>query len=192
MKTAGDRKQKGGVIWHTQGSGKSLTMVFLTQKIRRDPLLSDYKLVFLTDRTQLDKQLTNTFRGAQGETVLNAKSVTELKKLLRKDSSDLVTSTIQKLEEDDLDFSCLNDSNRIIVLTDEAHRTQYGTLGAAINSALPNAPKVAFTGTPLITGKMKGETVHEFGEFIDQYTIEQAVADRATLQILYELSLIHI
>ncbi len=186
LKAPGDRKQKGGVIWHTQGSGKSLTMVFLTQKIRRDPSLCDYKLVFLTDRTQLDTQLTNTFRGAQGETVLNAKSVSELKELLRKDSSDLVTSTIQKLEEDDLDFSCLNDSDRIIVLTDEAHRTQYGTLGAAINTALPNAPKIAFTGTPLITGKMKGETVHEFGEFIDQYTIEQAVADGATLQILYE------
>ena len=183
LKTTGDRKQKGGVIWHTQGSGKSLTMVFLTQKIRRDPLLSDYKLVFLTDRTQLDKQLTNTFRGAQGETVLNAKSVSDLKELLRKDSSDLVTSTIQKLEEDDLNFSCLNDSDRIIVLTDEAHRTQYGTLGAAINTALPNAPKIAFTGTPLISEQ---KTVNEFGAYIDQYTIEQAVADGATLQILYE------
>ncbi len=183
LKTPGDRKQKGGVIWHTQGSGKSLTMVFLTQKIRRDPLLRDYKLVFLTDRTQLDRQLTNTFRGAQGETVLNAKTVSELKELLRKDSSDLVTSTIQKLEEDDLDFSCLNDSDRIIVLTDEAHRTQYGTLGAAINTALPNAPKIAFTGTPLISSQ---KTVNEFGSYIDQYTIEQAVADGATLQILYE------
>ena len=158
-------------------------MVFLTQKIRRDPLLSDYKLVFLTDRTQLDKQLTNTFRGAQGETVYNAKSVSELKGLLLKDSSDLVTSTIQKLEEDDLEFSCLNDSDRIIVLTDEAHRTQYGTLGAAINTALPNAPKIAFTGTPLISSQ---KTVNEFGAYIDQYTIEQAVADGATLQILYE------
>ncbi len=183
LKAPGDRKQKGGVIWHTQGSGKSLTMVFLTQKIRRDPLLCDYKLVFLTDRTQLDKQLTNTFRGAQGETVRNAKSVSELKKLLQKDASDLITSTIQKLEEDDLDFSCLNDSDRIIVLTDEAHRTQYGTLGAAINTALPNAPKIAFTGTPLITSQ---KTVNEFGAYIDQYTIEQAVADGATLQILYE------
>ena len=75
LKSPGDRKQKGGVIWHTQGSGKSLTMVFLTQKIRRDPLLRDYKLVFLTDRNQLDEQLTKTFTGAQGETVFNAKSV---------------------------------------------------------------------------------------------------------------------
>ena len=183
LKIPGDRKQKGGDIWHTQGSGKSLTMVFLTQKIRRDPLLRDYKLVFLTDRTQLDEQLTKTFKGAQGETVFNAKSVSDLKKLLRKDSSDLVTSTIQKLEEDDLDFSCLNDSDRIIVLTDEAHRTQYGTLGAAINTALPNAPKIAFTGTPLISSQ---KTVNEFGAYIDQYTIEQAVADGATLQILYE------
>jgi len=183
LKISGDRKQKGGVIWHTQGSGKSLTMVFLTKKIRRDPLLSDYKLVFLSDRTQLDKQLTNTFRGAQSETVFNAKSVSELKKLLCKDSSDLVTSTIQKLEEDDLDFSCLNDSDRIIVLTDEAHRTQYGKLGAAINTALPNAPKIAFTGTPLISSQ---KTVNEFGKYIDQYTIEQAVTDGATLQILYE------
>ena len=158
-------------------------MVFLTQKIRRDPLLRDYKLVFLTDRTQLDEQLTKTFKGAQGETVFNAKSVSDLKELLRKDSSDLVTSTIQKLEEDDLDFSCLNDSDRIIVLTDEAHRTQYGTLGAAINTALPNAPKIAFTGTPLISSQ---KTVNEFGAYIDQYTIEQAVADGATLQILYE------
>ena len=173
------------MIWHTQGSGKSLTMVFLTQKIRRDPLLRDYKLVFLTDRTQLDEQLTKTFRGAQGETVLNASSVSHLKELLAKDASDLVTSTIQKLEGDDFEFSCQNDSKRIIVLTDEAHRTQYGTLGAAINSALPNAPKIAFTGTPLITSRSQ-KTTNEFGAYIDQYTIEQAVADGATLQILYE------
>ena len=108
----------------------------------------DYKLVFLTDRTQFDEQLTATFRRAQGESVLNAKSVGHLKELL-KDASDLVTATIQKLQEDeDFGFACLNDSDRIIVLADEAHRTQYGTLGAAINTALPNAPKIAFTGTP--------------------------------------------
>jgi type I restriction enzyme R subunit len=183
LKAPGVRKSKGGVIWHTQGSGKSLTMVFLTQKIRRDPLLRDYKLVFLTDRTQLDEQLTKTFRNAQGESVLNAKSVGHLKELLAKDASDLVTATIQKLQEGDFGYSCLNDSDRIIVLADEAHRTQYGTLGAAINTALPNAPKIAFTGTPLITSE---KTTGEFGSYIDTYTIEQAVADGATCQILYE------
>ena len=183
LRGPGDRKSKGGVIWHTQGSGKSLTMVFLTQKIRRDPLLRDYKLVFLTDRTQLDGQLTATFRNAQGESVLNASSVSHLKELLARDASDLVTATIQKLQEGDFGFSCLNDSDRIIVLADEAHRTQYGTLGSAINTALPNAPKIAFTGTPLITSE---KTTQEFGGYIDTYTIEQAVADGATCQILYE------
>jgi len=183
LRAPGDRKSKGGVIWHTQGSGKSLTMVFLTQKIRRDPLLRDYKLVFLTDRTQLDGQLTATFRNAQGESVLNASSVNHLKDLLARDASDLVTATIQKLQEGDFGYSCLNDSDRIIVLADEAHRTQYGTLGAAINTALPNAPKIAFTGTPLITSE---KTTQEFGGYIDTYTIEQAVADGATCQILYE------
>ena len=183
LKAPGDRKSKGGVIWHTQGSGKSLTMVFLTQKIRRDPLLRDYKLVFLTDRTQLDEQLTATFRRAQGESVLNASSVNHLKELLAKDASDLVTATIQKLQEGDFGYSCLNNSDRIIVLADEAHRTQYGSLGVAINTALPNAPKIAFTGTPLITSE---KTTGEFGSYIDTYTIEQAVADGATCQILYE------
>ena len=183
LKAPGDRKSKGGIIWHTQGSGKSLTMVFLAQKIRRDPVLRDYKLVFLTDRTQLDEQLSKTFKRAQGESVLRASSVTHLKELLSKDASDLVTATIQKLQEGDFGYSCLNDSDRIIVLADEAHRTQYGSLGSAINTALPNAPKIAFTGTPLITSE---KTSGEFGTYIDTYTIEQAVADGATIQILYE------
>lgn len=183
LKKAASRKQKGGVIWHTQGSGKSLTMVFLVLKIRRDSVLREYKLVFLTDRTQLDQQLTATFRRAQGETVLQAASVGHLKELLIKDASDLITATIQKLQESDFGTSCLNDSDRIIVLADEAHRTQYGTLGAAINTALPHAPKIAFTGTPLIKTE---KTTGEFGGYIDTYTIEQAVADGATCQILYE------
>jgi len=185
LKAPGDRKSKGGVIWHTQGSGKSLTMVFLTQKIRRDPLLRDHKLVFLTDRTQLDQQLTATFKNAQGESVLHATSVSHLKELLAKDASDLVTATIQKLQEGDFGYSCLNDSDRIIVLADEAHRTQYGTLGSAINTALPNAPRIAFTGTPLMKAEKK-TTTEVFGAYIDTYTIEQAVADGATCQILYE------
>ena len=154
IKTGATRKDKSGVIWHTQGSGKSLTMVFLTVKMRRDEELRNYKLVFLTDRTQLDGQLTKTFSNAQNETVYNATSVKHLKDLLAKDSSDIITAMVQKFQEnaDDFDFPTLNDSDKIIVLADEAHRTQYGSLGAAINMALPNAPKIAFTGTPgLIT-----------------------------------------
>ena len=185
IKTGKTQKDKSGVIWHTQGSGKSLTMVFLTIKMRRDPDLRDYKLVFITDRTQLDEQLTSTFRNAQGATVRHADSVKSLKEMLASDSSDIITAMVQKFQEkaDDFVFPLLNASDKIIVLADEAHRTQYGTLGAAINSALPNAPRIAFTGTPLIKS---GKTTNSFGTYIDKYTIEQAVQDGATIQILYE------
>ena len=178
-------KEKSGVIWHTQGSGKSLTMVFLTIKMRRDPELRDYKLVFLTDRTQLDSQLTSTFNKAQGETVHHADSVKSLKELLSSEASDIITAMVQKFQEsaDEFEFPVLNESEKIIVLADEAHRTQYGALGAAINTALPNAPRIAFTGTPLIKSQ---KTTSTFGSYIDTYTIEEAVKDGATVQILYE------
>jgi type I restriction enzyme R subunit len=120
IKTGTTRKERGGVIWHTQGSGKSLTMVFLAVKMRRDPDLRDYKLVFVTDRTQLDQQLTAAFERAQGETVYHADSVAHLKALLSKDSSELVTAMTQKFQEneDNLDFPELNASEKIIVLAD--------------------------------------------------------------------------
>jgi len=133
IKTGNTRKEKGGVIWHTQGSGKSLTMVFLAVKMRRDPELRKFKLVFLTDRTQLDDQITATFKRAQNETIYHAKSVNDLKELLSKDSSDIVTAMMQKFQEID---DVLNESEKIIVLADEAHRTQYGTFGVAINTPL--------------------------------------------------------
>ncbi|WP_293931776.1 type I restriction endonuclease subunit R [Iodobacter sp.] len=189
LKNGQSKKDKGGIIWHTQGSGKSLTMVMLAVKLRRDPLLRDYKLVFITDRTQLDRQLTAQFERAQGETVHHATSVAKLKELLAKDSADLVTAMVQKFQggdengQADFEFPELNTSAKIIVLADEAHRTQYGALGVAINTGLPNAPKIAFTGTPLISSQ---KTSHEFGSYIDTYTIEEAVADGATCQILYE------
>ena len=185
IKSGEGRQEKSGVIWHTQGSGKSLTMVFLSIKMRRDPELREYKLVLLTDRTQLDDQLTNTFIRTQGETIRHANSVQELKELLAKKSSDIVTAMMQKFQEsaDGLEFPVLNDSQKIVILADEAHRTQYKTLGTAVNAALPNAPRIAFTGTPL----MKGEkTTSVFGAYIDTYTIEQAVRDGATVRILYE------
>ncbi|MDZ7925340.1 MAG: HsdR family type I site-specific deoxyribonuclease [Marinagarivorans sp.] len=189
LKAGATKKDKGGIIWHTQGSGKSLTMVMLAIKLRRDPALRDYKLVFITDRTQLDQQLTAQFERAQGETVYHAKSVADLKKLLAKDSADLVTAMIQKVQDDVTSLKAgaenapINASEKIIVLADEAHRTQYGGLGLSLNAWLPNAPKIAFTGTPLISSQ---KTSHEFGSYIDTYTIEEAVADGATCQILYE------
>jgi type I restriction enzyme R subunit len=191
------RKQKSGIVWHTQGSGKSLTMVMLAVKMRRDPVLKQYKLVFITDRTQLDEQLSSTFRDAQGETVLNADSVATLKTLLKKDSSDLVTAMVQKFQDLEKEstgdsansndftsaFTDLNPSDKIIVLADEAHRTQFGGLAMVINAALPNAPKIGFTGTPLLkTQKMSSA----FGGYIDQYKINEAVEDGATVRLLYE------
>jgi type I restriction enzyme, R subunit len=185
IKTGKSKKERGGVIWHTQGSGKSLTMVFLTIKMRRDEVLKQYKLLFITDRTQLDNQLTATFQNAQDETIYNAESVAHLKELLSKDSSDVITAMVQKFQENDeqVEFPVLNESDKILIMADEAHRTQYGTLGVAINRALPNAPKIAFTGTPLIKSM---QTTSEFGTYIDTYTIEEAVKDGATIQILYE------
>lgn len=185
LKVGKDRKEKSGVVWHTQGSGKSLTMVMLAVKMRRDPELQKYKLVFVTDRTQLDAQLSNTFRDAQNETVYNAGSVSELKTLLSRESSDIVTAMVQKFQdaEADGDFKDLNPSDKIIVLADEAHRTQFGNLAATINAALPNAPKVGFTGTPLLKNQKMDQA---FGGYIDQYKINEAVEDGATVRIIYE------
>lgn len=185
LKTGKDRKEKSGVVWHTQGSGKSLTMVMLAVKMRRDPELQQYKLVFITDRTQLDSQLSTTFRDAQNETVYNAGSVAELKDLLKKDSSDIVTAMVQKFKdaEQEGDFTDLNPSDKIIVLADEAHRTQFGGLAMTINAALPNAPKIGFTGTPLLKNQKMDQA---FGGYIDQYKINEAVEDGATVRIIYE------
>ena len=185
LKNGATRKDKSGVVWHTQGSGKSLTMVMLAVKMRRDPELKQYKLVFVTDRTQLDGQLSKTFRDAQNETVYNAGSVAELKALLSRDSSDIVTAMVQKFQEAEQegDFSDLNPSDKIIVLADEAHRTQFGGLAMTINAALPNAPKIGFTGTPLLKSQKMDQA---FGGYIDQYKINEAVEDGATVRIIYE------
>ncbi|MCX4190811.1 type I restriction endonuclease subunit R [Methylophaga sp. OBS3] len=185
LKTGESRKDKSGVVWHTQGSGKSLTMVMLALKVRRDPLLQQYKLVFVTDRTQLDGQLTDTFANAQDETIKNAKSVSKLRELLKSDASDIVTATVQKFQdaEEEGNFTDLNPSDKIIVLADEAHRTQFGNLGATINAALPNAPKIGFTGTPLLKSQKMDQA---FGDYIDHYKIHEAVEDGATVRIIYE------
>lgn len=185
LKTGTTRREKSGIIWHTQGSGKSLTMVMLAVKMRRDAELQQYKLVFVTDRTQLDAQLSTTFRNTQDETIHNATSVTKLRELLQADSSDIITAMVQKFQDAEAegDFTDLNTSDKIIVLADEAHRTQFGNLAATINAALPNAPKIGFTGTPLLkTQKMD----QAFGGYIDQYKINEAVEDGATVRIIYE------
>ncbi|MDA2928402.1 type I restriction endonuclease subunit R, partial [Acidobacteria bacterium AH-259-O06] len=173
--------ERGGIIWHTQGSGKSLTMMFMVREMYRHPQLSNWKVVFVTDRTQLEEQLTETSQGI-GFTIKVADSIKKLKELLRTDSSDLVMAMIHKFREADLSesFPELNISSHILVMTDEAHRSQYYLLGANLDRAIPNATRIGYTGTPI------DKTEKVFGDYIDKYTMRQSIEDGVTLEIVYE------
>ena len=174
-------RERGGIIWHTQGSGKSLTMMFMVRAMYRHPNLSQWKVVFITDRTQLEQQLAETGQNI-GFTVKPADSIAKLKELLRSDSSDLVMAMIHKFQERDLQetFPELNTSTNILVMTDEAHRSQYSLLGANLDRAIPFATRIGYTGTPI------DKTERVFGDYIDTYTMRQAISDRVTLEIIYE------
>lgn len=174
-------EEKGGIVWHTQGSGKSLTMMQTVRAIYRDPDLSDFKIVFITDREQLEKQLKETSKSV-GYTIHHADSIEKLKEFLRTNTPDLVMAMIHKFQERELgeEFPLLNNSDKILVMIDEAHRTQYNILGANLRKALPNSIKIAFTGTPI------EKTELTFGDYIDKYTISQSVKDGVTVEIVYE------
>jgi len=174
-------RERSGIIWHTQGSGKSLTMMFMVRAMYRHPSLQQWKVIFVTDRTQLEKQLSETSQSI-GFTVKVAASIQGLKDLLRSDSSDLVMAMIHKFREIDLTqtFSELNASPNILVMTDEAHRSQYSMLGANLDIAIPNAARIGYTGTPI------DKTERVFGEYIDKYTMREAIDDGVTLEIVYE------
>ncbi len=174
-------RERSGIIWHTQGSGKSLTMMFMVREMYRHAKLSNWKVVFVTDRTQLEGQLTETSQSI-GFTVKVADSIRKLKELLRSDSSDLVMAMIHKFRETDLTetFPELNASPHILVMTDEAHRSQYAMLGANLDRGIPNAARIGYTGTPI------DKTERVFGEYIDKYTMRQSIDDGVTLEIVYE------
>jgi type I restriction enzyme R subunit len=179
--TGQNPRQRSGIIWHTQGSGKSLTMMFMVREMYRHAKLSDWKVVFVTDRTQLEGQLTETSQSI-GFTVKVADSIKKLKELLRSDSSDLVMAMIHKFREADLTetFPELNASPHILVMTDEAHRSQYAMLGANLDKGIPNAARIGYTGTPI------DKTERVFGDYIDKYTLRQSIEDGVTLEIVYE------
>ncbi len=174
-------RERSGIIWHTQGSGKSLTMMFMVREMYRHAKLSQWKVVFVTDRTQLEGQLSETSQSI-GFTVKVADSIMKLKELLRSDSSDLVMAMIHKFREADLTetFPELNTSPNILVMTDEAHRSQYAMLGANLDKGLPNAARIGYTGTPI------DKTERVFGDYIDKYTMRQSIDDGVTLEIVYE------
>jgi type I restriction enzyme R subunit len=173
--------ERSGIIWHTQGSGKSLTMMFMVREMYRHTKLCQWKIIFVTDRTQLEEQLAETSQHI-GFTVKVADSVKSLKELVASDSSDLVMAMIHKFQDNDLDtlFPELNTSAHILVMTDEAHRSQYSKLAANLDKAMPNASRIGYTGTPI------DKTEKLFGAYIDKYTMKQAIDDGVTLQIVYE------
>ncbi|NEZ02807.1 type I restriction endonuclease subunit R [Wenzhouxiangella sp. XN201] len=202
-KTAED---KSGVVWHTQGSGKSLTMVFVARMLRASKDLHDYKIVLINDRVDLEEQLAKTATLIGGRVnVVDSREA--LRRNLATDQSDINMVMAHKFQVADVSlptsvadalgtyqaipgkdtFGVVNPSSRIVLMIDEAHRTQSSELGENIFEAFPNAARVAFTGTPLITER-HGEkrTVKRFGEYIDKYKLMDAVEDGTTLQILYE------
>ena len=184
-------EERGGVVWHTQGSGKSLTMLWLATKLRRSPELQNPTIVVVTDRKQLDKQISDTFRRASGTDPDQANTRAHLRQLLSTNAGRTIMTTIQKFEDEmseARDGSPVNDAGNLYVMIDEAHRTQYGVIAAGMRKALPNATFIGFTGTPIDKG-FKRSTLGTFGDLIDSYTIPQSVADGATVEIRYEARL---
>jgi type I restriction enzyme R subunit len=183
--------ERGGVVWHTQGSGKSLTMLWLALALKRDPVHENPTLVLVTDRKELDEQIGRVFRACGFPNPESAGSVRELRELLRAGAGRTILTTVQKFQELEQERASesseplvLNRTANLFVLVDEAHRTQYGSLAANLRAALPNAAFFAFTGTPI--DKRDRSTLSTFGPYVDTYTIEQAVADGATVPIFYE------
>lgn len=176
-------KRKGGVVWHTQGSGKSLTMVMLAQAIALEKRIRNPKIILVTDRIDLDDQITGTFRKC-GMFVENATTGQRLVELMESKSDSVVTTVINKFEAAVKKITKPLESHDIFVLVDEGHRTQHGTFNIEMQKTLPNACFIAFTGTPLF--KKDRSTAAKFGLMIDSYTVDQAVKDKAVVPLLYE------
>jgi type I restriction enzyme, R subunit len=195
-------QHRGGVVWHTQGSGKSLTMLFFVRQLQLAKALKNPTIVILTDRNDLDDQLFGTFNdhiSALRGTPAQADSAADMRQLLTVDIGGLVFTAIQKFRGDEGEHPLLTNRSNVIVIADEAHRTQYGfkkrfivndggvreQVGFAeyMRQALPSATFVGFTGTPI--DARDRSTVGVFGEIIDTYDMTQAVADKATVPIHY-------
>lgn len=178
------KDSKGGVIWHTQGSGKSLTMVMLVKKIQMEKGKENPRFIIITDRVNLDKQIRDNFANSQMEPV-RAGSGKGLKRLLEDKNNIVITTLINKFET-----VCKNkylniDSDNFYVLIDEAHRSQYSSMYNYMREVLPNATMLAFTGTPLIV-KAKKNTYKKFGEPIHNYTMKRSIEDKITVPLVYE------
>ncbi len=176
-------KKEGGIIWHTQGSGKSLTMVWLTQWLRKN--IKQARILIVTDRRELDAQIQGVFEGI-GEAIYRADSKKDLLSVLFENKEFLVGSLVHKFDDNDLeDLKKQPVLKEWIVLVDECHRTQSGKLHNAMKSLLPNAIFIAFSGTPLL--KQDKKTSQEvFGDYIHCYKFNEAVSDKVVLDLNYE------
>ncbi|MFC4633345.1 type I restriction endonuclease subunit R [Dokdonia ponticola] len=186
-------KIKKGLIWHFQGSGKSLLMVFAAQKLRREKDLKSPTVIVLVDRTDLDTQITGTFNAADISNVETTDSITELQTLLERDTRKIIISTIFKFRDAKPN---MNTRDNIIVLVDEAHRTQEGDLGRQMRAALPNAFLFGLTGTPV--NKADKNTFWAFGSeeddggYMSRYTFHDSIRDNATLPLHFEPRLVDV
>jgi type I restriction enzyme, R subunit len=178
----GDASRQGGVIWHTTGSGKSLTMVMLAKALVREPSILNPKIILVNDRVDLDKQLKDTFKdcGTQPQKATSGKNLLEL---LNDSKAEIITTVIDKFETVAREKGT-NPSADIFVLVDESHRSQYGQVHAKMRNVFPHACYIGFTGTPLL--KKDKSTAQKFGGFIHSYTMPKAVGDKAVVPIVYE------
>ncbi|MFT6508320.1 MAG: type I restriction enzyme R subunit [Colwellia polaris] len=186
-------KIKKGLIWHFQGSGKSLLMVFAAQKLRRAAALKSPTVIVLVDRTDLDTQISGTFNAADVANVESTDSIKELQQMLERDTRKIIISTIFKFRDAKPN---MNDRENIIVLVDEAHRTQEGDLGRQMRAALPNAFLFGLTGTPV--NKADKNTFWAFGAeedkggYMSRYTFHDSIRDDATLPLHFEPRLVDV
>lgn len=188
-----DGGREGGVIWHTTGSGKSFTMVFLTKALLLHDSLKECRVLIVTDRTDLEKQLSKTFLsgGAFGSDIANkkegsntrAKTGKDLAKRIGQGTERIIFSLVQKFNTASKQPECYNPSDNLIVLVDEGHRSQGGENHERMRKALPKAAYVAFTGTPLLEND---KTENKFGPIVHAYTMQRAVEDKTVTPLLYE------
>ena len=178
----GEGTRQGGVIWHTTGSGKSLTMVMLAKALALEKSILNPKIILVNDRIDLDKQLKTTFKNC-GADVVRAKNGKHLVELVNLPKAEIITTVINKFEKVAKE-RVKNLSGDIFVLVDESHRSQYGQTHAKMKTVFPNACYIGFTGTPLL--KKEKSTAQKFGGFIHTYSMPKAVADGAVVPLLYE------
>ncbi len=176
-------KRKGGVIYHTQGSGKSLTMVMLSKAIALQKGIENPRVVVVTDRISLDKQIYKTFLNCQ-KNVEKARTGNHLIELLKDKGVENITTILDKFRKGAKRGDFKDTSENLFVLVDESHRSQYGSAHVQMRRIMPNACYIGFTGTPLLSEEKS--TAGKFGGFIDEYTMDRAVKDKAVLPLLYE------